>query len=665
MELFSVACITCRAKLKVRHVSAIGQILPCPRCGGMVQIAAPAGWKPPAVETPAASNKHRGPAAATSSPSVPDAAADRSTTSATVEPGHDADVYTPAPARPDDDPLTGGPAAASPRERAVRRAVIAVGAIAALLIVAVGLWSSFRADRTAAPPTALRTVATPTSSAAPTSPQAPPRPTVPEPTSAVGSTAPQSPAPLPMVSGTRPSIASTAATSVDPRPSAPSATAAAGTKAAMAKGAATAKAIGTDPPPPAAPSATAAKPVVAERDLDAELRRLQVKLSVVVPQLEFKQTPFRRAVDNLGQIAGLRFHYDWTTIDAAAPLERPLSSNLSSIAVGDALGKLADGSGLRVVAAAGALQIAGADPNAALVVVDYPVDDLAAAEGVLASLVTTFVEPTSWRDAGGPASIVAAAGKLIVSQTPPRQRETQRFLDRLRLARRKAPRGPTSNAVASLDTRLVRAKPALQKPLSMNFRPAVPLRNVLDRIESGSGLIVVVDGPALEASGVVPDEPVGVAARDAATFEVLDAVCEPRGWAWHVPVEGVVEITTAEALRRHAYTEFYDVSQLVGETRAPLDLIAQVLKEIADLPAPYGSTGNETAFDGVSGFLLVRHHQQAHLRVTRLLNDLANPAVAPTAPPAASSTVAPRPNPSASRPRPTGAGSAASPAGIP
>ena len=51
VELFSVPCITCRAKLKVRHVSAIGQILACPRCGGMVQIVAPEGWKPP-VEAP-------------------------------------------------------------------------------------------------------------------------------------------------------------------------------------------------------------------------------------------------------------------------------------------------------------------------------------------------------------------------------------------------------------------------------------------------------------------------------------------------------------------------------------------------------------------------------------------------------------------------------------
>lgn len=49
MELFSITCTTCRARLKVRDAAAIGQILGCPKCGSMVQVAAPAGWQPPAV----------------------------------------------------------------------------------------------------------------------------------------------------------------------------------------------------------------------------------------------------------------------------------------------------------------------------------------------------------------------------------------------------------------------------------------------------------------------------------------------------------------------------------------------------------------------------------------------------------------------------------------
>lgn len=42
--LFSITCTTCQAKLRVRNVEAIGQILACPRCQSMVQVLPPPGW---------------------------------------------------------------------------------------------------------------------------------------------------------------------------------------------------------------------------------------------------------------------------------------------------------------------------------------------------------------------------------------------------------------------------------------------------------------------------------------------------------------------------------------------------------------------------------------------------------------------------------------------
>ncbi len=41
MEGFSIACTTCRARLKVRDARVLGQILPCPKCGSMVLIERP------------------------------------------------------------------------------------------------------------------------------------------------------------------------------------------------------------------------------------------------------------------------------------------------------------------------------------------------------------------------------------------------------------------------------------------------------------------------------------------------------------------------------------------------------------------------------------------------------------------------------------------------
>ncbi len=48
--LFSITCTTCRARLTVRSAAVIGSIQECPKCGSMVQIVPPLGWKPPQPE---------------------------------------------------------------------------------------------------------------------------------------------------------------------------------------------------------------------------------------------------------------------------------------------------------------------------------------------------------------------------------------------------------------------------------------------------------------------------------------------------------------------------------------------------------------------------------------------------------------------------------------
>ena len=50
--IFSITCTTCRTRLAVRTEAAIGQILECPKCRSMVQIAPPPGWQPAIVVTP-------------------------------------------------------------------------------------------------------------------------------------------------------------------------------------------------------------------------------------------------------------------------------------------------------------------------------------------------------------------------------------------------------------------------------------------------------------------------------------------------------------------------------------------------------------------------------------------------------------------------------------
>lgn len=61
MELFSITCTTCKTRLKVRDASAIGQIMACPRCGGMVMVKKPDPKAEAAEQSGIAAQQHAAP----------------------------------------------------------------------------------------------------------------------------------------------------------------------------------------------------------------------------------------------------------------------------------------------------------------------------------------------------------------------------------------------------------------------------------------------------------------------------------------------------------------------------------------------------------------------------------------------------------------------------
>jgi len=78
VELFTIECTTCRARLKVNDDSVLGEILACPKCGSMVQVVPPLGWSKSVTATvapadlikPAAPPKQVGKAAPSSTSSA-------------------------------------------------------------------------------------------------------------------------------------------------------------------------------------------------------------------------------------------------------------------------------------------------------------------------------------------------------------------------------------------------------------------------------------------------------------------------------------------------------------------------------------------------------------------------------------------------------------------
>ena len=637
MELFSVACITCRAKIKVRHVSAIGQILACPRCGGMVQITAPDGWKPPADTGPAT----REPALKKSTTEKP--ATDRSPSEQAAPNSGDAAAPQMYIAEPVADEI-GMPTLVTPQEQRLRRWILVIGGSAAALVIAAGVWSTLGgtaddekqlADTapTKASPTAAtsRNVASPT----PVASMVVKSTVVPKPSVSASS------ATVANATASRPSILALAGTP-SVTASAPAA-AASGTvppTATPTKPMATSVAVAPMPNPPVAPRPSPSATGAAQ----SALADSSAKLRQPAAGLRLAQTSRRDALEVVSQLAGLVLDMDWDTLNPVdAGLKEKIDAAPTEGTLGDLLDQLLTPKKLRWMARGNVLTIQGPAPSTETVSAEYAVADLttddAAQSAALAEMVQSLVDPESWARAGGKGTIEAADGALTVAQTPRVQQDVAALLDRLRLARGKT----AQNSQATSASAFGAARTKLETPVTMNFRPAVPLSVVLSRLEALAEVTITIDAAALSEQGASSATPVGIAADKHPLAQVLTALCEPRGWAWRIVDGATFEITTQDALRGRAYLEVYDLRPLLADGARPEPLIARLKAQTES--AGWLETGGvgTLVFDAASGRAFVRQHQAGHQRIEQFLAD----AIAATAPPSA------RPTATATAPKPT------------
>lgn len=119
MELFTVTCTTCHARLKVRDTEAIGQLLLCPKCHSMVQVAPPPGWQPPPQQAEAGEAVPADDAATPQAAGPPQAAADSSASHAPT--AEAAQALDAKPASPEGAPQHASEPKAAPAKSAQPR----------------------------------------------------------------------------------------------------------------------------------------------------------------------------------------------------------------------------------------------------------------------------------------------------------------------------------------------------------------------------------------------------------------------------------------------------------------------------------------------------------------------------------------------------------------
>ncbi|HEX3658137.1 MAG TPA: hypothetical protein VHV55_20280 [Pirellulales bacterium] len=648
MDLFAINCPTCRARLKVREQSAIGQIVNCPKCGSMMQISPPPGWQPPPApaitvrqapiqKAPVqqAPIQHEATAAMVSALASADSGVGRSELAPAIGQGDfartpPADYVDPLAVKVD---VTAAappvPSAPNAVLSAVRQPVVREFLAAWLpwaTVPLAGILSACLVSYCLRVDEPLPLPAPPTSETAAIPAPAAPLPLVesPLPEPAVVAEPPQ-PSPSTFVETHAPSPAANSAATVNatsapavepPQPRLvmrPVTTlpldveAAARTPVRIASTTRRPRpARPLAPPPPV----VVAKPKPAVRS-SANVPQVDVAqaLGTKIAGLDLPSVQLLAFVQLAGGLAGAPLTLD---IDAChelgLKLDTPLTVHEHDVSLGDLLAHVLTPHGLVAEASQGQLVVTSTPTHRyQLERVRYNVSDFSDTPTVLASMIQDLVEPQRWMTQGGAGRIDIDGPQLLVSQTPRVQHQVVVLLDKLRLARGLPATGGLDALEGSLDSPYRQLADRLATAVSANFREPAELRNIVYELAQPAGVRVLVDWQSLASAGCRPQSLVSLIVDKQPLSAALDQLLTPLELSYRIVAPETIEIASVRVLRARPELDVYPAGQLVDSgatSEVANETIAQWLSSRLPNVAWDGGTG--WRLDRKSSMLLVR-----------------------------------------------------------
>jgi DNA-directed RNA polymerase subunit RPC12/RpoP len=681
VESFSITCTTCKSRLKVRSSAAIGQVVPCPKCGGMVMV------KPPEEALPAevgnAATKPVEQQATGASPHntkdfddvesilagkmpVPAAAPLRSERAAAgSETGSPAAVPVVPAAKPQQPDLPreasppaaprtpqelAEPAAAAdlPLQRPVRYGMwlaisILAGTGLAVAVVVVSGWilrdggHPLQADapvaRSSSPPgaepdsagkpegraAAVTKTATPPAEEAATA--QPPAATSAS-KEANASDATQAPAKAddpPEIVGPAGAKAQKSPPAIGDDPL--------GKFADLLKG-------GADNPLPAAEAPAAADKSRAATPADEGAARpalprpparnvnVAARLADPLPAIESPGIPladFLQTISDLSTIP-ITLEPEGLAFVKSSPMS-PVTLKATNTTVGKALDEALRPLQLQHVVADDQLVVTLAEPPGGIMI-NYPMDDLT--EGSeqqaqqLAEWATALVDPASWKDSEENGASLTPGVDAFAVQAPNRTHARLFFLcQKLRVARGLTPKGKHDAALFRLQTRSAKAHEFLAVPITINYSQPTLLGDILRRLGETAKIRILVDWQALSREGWNPDGEATLVVEGKPLSAALDALLSPMDLAWRAVDEQTLQVTSAAALEKTPELEIHPAGDLASDAAAGEALLARLRGALA-IPEEE-SAEFAIRFDPVSRSILASLPQPRQRDVERLL----------------------------------------------
>lgn len=304
---------------------------------------------------------------------------------------------------------------------------------------------------------------------------------------------------------------------------------------------------------------------------------LEKKVSVA-----FDEQPLDTVIDYLREQMGVTVLADVRALDdVGLGVDIPVSAKLSDIPLRSLLRHLLQDFELTWTLRDGALVITTPEETESeLETKVFDVVDLIRVNGQAApdeydydsiiSLITTTIAPQSWDTVGGPGSIEAFRGGVVVSQTPDVLeliRETLAIFRKAKeIAEEHADKAPPVVSVGFYDDdpAVIGIGRALESPLTFDF-VETSLCDVAAFVATECQINVVVDHKALDDVGIEEDVPITFRVKEMRVRHALTHILRDLELRW-VCRDHALVITTPEEAESELLTVAYPVADLLGKT---------------------------------------------------------------------------------------------------
>ncbi len=355
----------------------------------------------------------------------------------------------------------------------------------------------------------------------------------------------------------------------------------------------------------------------ATEDVDA-------RMTDALPGIELTNVPLLRAIEVLSNLSSLPITLDTDAMRQLGIRPRdPISLQLDGTTIGGALQAAAARRGLAVTVDNGQVILSlPAEQRETLRTVPYTISDLTgndkAAVAELAAVIRRLVAPESWQGTRGRGMIELHGGALKVTQTREVHWQVLVFCEKLRNARNKPLRSHDQPELFTLATRTSQARALLDRPVTVNFHEPTPLGKILDFLAKATDSDILIDHAGLAAAETLDGVETSLTVEGRPLAAVLDELLRPLGLAYRAVGANVLQVSSAEAVAERLELEFYPLGSRLDGAEAAAKLIERLKAAAPTTWAEKGGAG-EVYVDPPSRCLIVLQSQPIQAAIEQLL----------------------------------------------